>query len=695
MEEEKKKKNKAKYILLAVLFIGGLTVILFVVSTVICFINELINFSFSHVINYLFTPSSLIFTAVVAVGLILYGVYLYFKNKKKKGPDYRRTDSNLYDKARFLTKKELDEYYGFENKPIAYRNISKSIINGLIINSFYSAGQLYMHSANGVHNLVVGTTGTGKTKCLLIPTTLMMAKSLNKPSMIILDIKGEIMEKTYNTVKEEGYETHILDLRNPELSECYNPLKLIIDYYQAYLTTEDRLKKIELNNCETEIGNLAKLVVPSLSKGDNTYFEDSGRDIFKAIIYAMLEDYEKGIMNKEQFSFQTINNINALNPLDLKKYFEKRDFESRARRKASSLIQGFEGNEMNKTTHSVWSSYKTSYEQFIDLACQDIVLKSDFETSIIREKPTAIYILVPDENQSRYPLASLIINQIYSTLVNLTQKEGFVGKRDIHFILDEFANLPKFENIVNWLSVGRERKMFVSLFLQSISQLNGKYGVENAKAIIQNCNMKICIGISENDDKKYFSNLFGQYTVITQSSSSGFKQDSGSTSESLSRANLVNETDLSEMKLGEVYFIELKKHPGHTQLLPIFNEDYASDLKYTNLTKEERNYSEYISDKTIYSYTPERKTKEEIQKEKNISFTHPEASRVSLSSAKEKALKRRIQQQEEEMEQEVSDFTTPDTSIESKAKEEEPDFFTPQEEETLNVLDAMKSFRDR
>lgn len=621
----KKDNKKLKVILSIIGFFIGLFVILFCISIVYCFLKELIDFEFKHVFSYLFDPIPLILTGIVALCFLIYGLYLYFKKREKRKPNFYRSDLSLYDKARFLTEKEINKYYGFKDSAIAYKDINNVEVNGLVINSFYKKNSLYFNFANSVHNLVVGTTGTGKTKCLLIPTVLLMAKSKNKPSMLILDIKGEIMEKTFNTVKEEGYETHILDLRKPELSEGYNPLRLIIDYYDRYLKAEDRYKKIELNFCEVEIGNLAKLVVPSFAKGENAFFDNNGRDIFKGILYALLEDYQKGIITKEQFTFQTINNINALSPKDLKKYFEKRDYTSHARRQVSaSLLSGYDGDEMNKTTQSSWQTYITAYNQFIDLALQDIVLKSDFEIKNIREKPTAIYILVPDENQSRYPLASLIINQIYSTLVNLSQQDSFIGKRDIHFILDEFANLPKFENIVNWLSVGRERKMFISLFLQSISQLNSKYGQEDAKSIIQNCNMKICIGISEIDDKKYFSSLFGQYTVVTSSASTGYKEESGSTSESLSKANLVNETDLSEMKLGEVYFIELKKHPGHTFLLPIFDERYSKDLGYINLKKEDRSFTQLIENREIYSYTPEREKdslsliKERIEKIKRI-----------------------------------------------------------------------------
>jgi type IV secretion system protein VirD4 len=93
------------------------------------------------------------------------------------------------------------------------------------------------------------------------------------------------------------------------------------------------------------------------------------------------------------------------------------------------------------------------------------------------------------------------------------QKDTAILKRNTYFILDEFGNLPKFENIEGMVTVARSRGIRFLFVLQSFSQLTAKYGKDIGDIIKTNCNVKIFIGSDDSETRKEFSELCGQKKI--------------------------------------------------------------------------------------------------------------------------------------------------------------------------------------
>lgn len=111
------------------------------------------------------------------------------------------------------------------------------------------------------------------------------------------------------------------------------------------------------------------------------------------------------------------------------------------------------------------------------------------------EQPNAVFIIVPDERFTRHRFVTLFITQMYKELVekaNLNNRRGqtdtAVLKRNVYYILDEWGNLPKFENIEGMVTVARSRGIRFLFVLQSFSQLTAKYGREIGDIVKANCN---------------------------------------------------------------------------------------------------------------------------------------------------------------------------------------------------------------
>lgn len=109
--------------------------------------------------------------------------------------------------------------------------------------------------------------------------------------------------------------------------------------------------------------------------------------------------------------------------------------------------------------------------------------ENDIDIANMDESPNALFVIVPDERFTRHRFVTLFLTQTYKELVekantNLRKKDTDTAilKRRAYFILDEFGNLPKMENIEGMVTVGRSRGIRYLFVLQSFSQLTAKYG---------------------------------------------------------------------------------------------------------------------------------------------------------------------------------------------------------------------------
>ena len=149
--------------------------------------------------------------------------------------------------------------------------------------------------------------------------------------------------------------------------------------------------------------------------------------------------------------------------------------------------------------------------------------------------PTALFIKVPDQEKNRYAIASIFISQFYKVLVDIANKNkpALCLKREVHMLIDEFANFPKIPDFETTIAVSRSRHIYWTLILQSYSQLAVRYGEGPSKILRENCNIHIYIKSTDPATREEFSKLCGNTTTevrnISESSNKGKDKDSSST----------------------------------------------------------------------------------------------------------------------------------------------------------------------
>lgn len=458
---------------------------------------------------------------------------------------------NGYENTKYYHYDKLGE--SFSNS-FWYDELPQHEVTGVLKACRYVDGRLLQtYSEKENHVGVIAATRLGKTTSYVVPTVLSFARAKNKKSMIISDPKGEIYRHTASTLQAEGYEILFLNFRDYKHSECWNPLTPIyrkyhsifniyneievVDtengprnrlhgkIYESQVELDEELKQWEnlmMEEVGNDIDNIAAMIAPT-SKANDPYWEDSGRELLKAFLWAMLEDGRPELLGdsgrtqitEETYSFATI--ITLIGMLSSSRDFDGGYFSERPKTSRAYQIEKSAIPEDAKTTRQcITSVFNSQMSIFRECAMRLVTSCNSFDMNILTgDKPVALFIDYRDELKVHFKVISLFIQDAYRLLIEHANMQPD-GKRKIpfYFILDEFGNFPPMKDFETTISACAGRNIFFILIVQSYAQLNSVYGDAVAAIIRDNLNMHIFFGSNNPQTLEEFSKECGQYTRI-------------------------------------------------------------------------------------------------------------------------------------------------------------------------------------
>ncbi|MCU5685737.1 type IV secretory system conjugative DNA transfer family protein [Bacillus wiedmannii] len=171
------------------------------------------------------------------------------------------------------------------------------------------------------------------------------------------------------------------------------------------------------------------------------------------------------------------------------------------------------------------------------------------------DKPTAVFMIVPDYDKSNHALASIFIKQLYTELsTNCNDTKGKKCFRRVHFLLDEFGNMPPIDDMGGVLTVCAGRNMLFNLVIQSYSQIEKLYD-KQAKEIKQNCQNHIYIMSTDPETIEEISKRAGHKTVIGKSSNESYLDVDNKVTKSADQQRIIFPDRLSQFLEGETLVI--------------------------------------------------------------------------------------------------------------------------------------------
>ena len=358
----------------------------------------------------------------------------------------------------------------------------------------------YKHKHN-TNVLVVGGSGTGKTRTYAVPNVLEAGCS-----MVITDPKGEIVRKTGGFLKRAGYEVRVFDLLNPDASFCYNPFRYVRDDKEV----------LQL------ITNLIQNTTPPHAQSSDPFWEKSETALLQALMLYLLheappEEQNFGMVMELLGSAQVKEkDENFESPLDIL-------FERLAMRDPESIAvkqYGIYKQAAGKTAKSILVSVGGRLAAFNLPQIARLTMTDELHLDDLGERRVALFCCIPDSDKSLNYLVGMVYTQLIQTLFYQADRvhRGRLPV-PVHCLMDEFPNisLPK-DSFQSALATMRSRGIFCSIIVQNIAQLKSMYK-DSWESLVGLCDEFLYLGGNEQGTHKYVSELIGKETVETTSRS--------------------------------------------------------------------------------------------------------------------------------------------------------------------------------
>ncbi len=401
---------------------------------------------------------------------------------------------------------------------------------------------------------VIARVGAGKTSRYIIPNVLDKARS--RASIVVNDPKGEVYETTAATMAANGYRVIVIDPENPARSSCFNPL-------------------LEAKT-DIELEQIAEIIVRAGLPGDKDMFWSLGAIRIVNVLLKCLKN-----AGREDPSFFTLANL---------AYLFQMFGENGAR--LDSFIARYSvdpDDPSDPTTFNQWKgalagnpegvqSFVLNAITALKLATNMNVVRltsrSDFSLSDLRREKTVIYFITPPQLVEYYsPLVSVFFRSVFNACMREIPKRNALP---IYILYDEFGHsvIPSFSAIANTL---RGYRASLSIVLQSIAQLETRYGKADAASIQGGFNSLLTYSGSDPHTAEFFSRVVG--TVRERA-----KEHVDKIEEHIKEHALMLSNEVRTIGRDEAILISTNRNPVKLKTLAYFeNRRFARAAKNTRL----------------------------------------------------------------------------------------------------------------
>lgn len=350
---------------------------------------------------------------------------------------------------------------------------------------------------NDTHALVLGATRSGKTRCLVLETICTLA--LAGESLILSDPKAELYHYTSSFLERLGYEVVCLDFKSPEKSSHYNLLQPVID---------------AVNRGDMERAEMYAWDITNILVGENVsqekIWENGEKSTIAASILCVVVDNAKrptyqNLTNVYWFIAEMCKTVGNKSPIVEYVKTLRPDHPARALLSISEVAP-------SRTRGSFYTSALTTLRLFTSKSIYHITKETDHDISQIGRRKQALFFILPDEKTTYYPIASLVVSQIYEILVRQSDERGGRLERRVNFVLDEFGNFSQLNDLPNKLTVAGGRGCRFQFYVQSFRQIEQKYDEKVADIVKSNCENWVYLQADDKTSLQEICDKLGKYT---------------------------------------------------------------------------------------------------------------------------------------------------------------------------------------
>ena len=431
------------------------------------------------------------------LGLLLIGggIFAYvklhdrFDSKEHDPRGFSKSKSGIYGTASWMTEKEMREM-------LEISTIEKA--EGTILGEYKGkAVCMPVDTRLNRHIAIFGASGTMKSRAI-IRNALFQALKRDE-SVVVTDPKGELYADTAEMYRKAGYEVKVFNLVTPEHGDSWNCMS-------------------DLHGDTLMAQVLTNVIIGNTSSGKGDHFWDNGEgNLLKALI--LLVDQDPHRSSDEKHLTAVYQMLTQHSERQLTTIFEKLPLDHPARAPYNLFAQS-----SDTVKSGIILGLGTRLQVLQNQAVQRITSRSDIDLSEPGTRKCAYFIILSDQDATMAFLSSLFFSFLFIRLTRFADSRPD-GRCDVpvNLILDEFNNVGRIggaedgSDFARSLSVIRSRDIRVMLAVQSLGQLQNRYGNNLWAEIIGNCDIQLMLGCTDDVTADYFSERSGDMSVMVNS----------------------------------------------------------------------------------------------------------------------------------------------------------------------------------
>lgn len=427
----------------------------------------------------------------LCVGMLIGALlWLVAMEKRRNARKFRKNAE--YGSARWGTAEEIKPYIDpkFEN------NILLTKTERLTMNSRPKDPA----TARNKNVLVIGGSGSGKTRSFVKPNLMQCASSDYPTSFIVTDPKGSVLTECGHLLGRNGYRIKVFNTVDFRKSLHYNPLSYI--------------------HSEKDILKLVTVLI------QNTKGEGKSSDEFwvhaETLLYTALIGYLHYEAKPEEQNLATM--------MDMLSSMETREDDEDFQNPVDQLFELLEQDEPDhfavrqykkfklaagKTAKSILISCAARLSVFDIAELREITAYDELALETLGERKTALFLIMSDTDSTFNFLIGMVYSQLFNLLCELADNR-YNGRLPIHVacLLDEFANIGRIPNFDKLIATIRSREISACVILQAQSQLKTIYK-DAADTIVGNMDSVLFLGGKERTTLKELAETLGRETIDT------------------------------------------------------------------------------------------------------------------------------------------------------------------------------------
>ncbi|MBS3976632.1 MAG: type IV secretory system conjugative DNA transfer family protein [Syntrophomonadaceae bacterium] len=422
---------------------------------------------------------------------------------------------------------------------------------GIVVGSEAGGAWITKPDVGNPHALVIGATRAGKSRRVIMPTIWTLGH--RGESMIITDPKGEIHSHTASWLRAKGYDVIQLDLLHPARGNRWNPLAAVSAAHAAGDTEE-------ASRLAWEAGHI---LAWGQGTGSDPIWPQAEESLIAAMALATVIEAPPGTKHMST-AYRMLIELGHRGGESLDNWILSLPHDHPAR-----LAYGTAALSESRTRSSIYTGTAAHLRLWGDPGVAWMCSESDHNPADAGVKPTAIFLLMPDEAGARRPIASLYVSQAYGALAGVARKNGGRLPVPVWFLLDEFGNIGKLPGMAEKLTVAAGRGIRFVLAVQSVAQISHVYSDRAAEILLGNCDTWVFLRAADLATAKAISAKAGSYTVKTQTLQkrygTGLGWGSQGTEAATSR-DLLTPDEVLRWEIGQSLLLQAGQYPAR---LPI------------------------------------------------------------------------------------------------------------------------------